>query len=190
MKNWIYSSFVFFGILFVSNSYGQVNFFTKDVDSSANTFFAREKTITSVANYSMASQTYGISTLIHNNIDYLSYYFHVSTNVLSHKIVQGTHIESSHMQQTSIPYTHIITHFGLAHSFTKNVFFYAHTGFVFTQSNFSNADSPEYVYSHIPSGMNALLGAGLFYITNSNWSFQVGLYSYERNFIFGVGYTL
>ncbi|MFO7868911.1 MAG: hypothetical protein R6U95_06410 [Bacteroidales bacterium] len=185
--------YTIFVLLFVTGTlagYGQVNFFTENVDSSAHSFFDRNKTATFTGTYTFPNQTYGVSALIHNNEDYISYYVHAGTNIYSQKTITGTHIENQTQREIAIPYSEFIVHIGLAHAFTKNIFFYVHTGCAYTHNTFSPASHPQYIYSSIPKNMNALLGAGLFYITNTNWTFQLGMHSYKRNFLLGIGYTL
>ena len=168
----------------------QVNFFTKDTDSLAQSFYARSESVTFIATSVLPTQVFGVSCFVHNNADYVSYYFGFATNGVQKTTITATEKNGTSTTQSQVPFTYMQTHVGVAQDITRNLFVYLHTGFVYTYSAFANTRNDLYSYSDIPQGMNMLLGMGVLYVTESKLSFQAGMQSFRRSFVIGMGYTL
>lgn len=168
----------------------QVNFFTQDNDSLAQSFYARSQSITLVATAVLPAQVFGVSCFFHNNADYVSYYCGFATNGVQQTTITALEKDGTATTQSHVPFTYVQAHVGVAQGLTRNLFAYVHTGFVYTYSDFANIQGDLYSYSYIPEGMNMLLGMGVLYVTESKLSFQAGMQSFRRSFVVGIGYTL
>lgn len=171
-------------------SFSQINFFTDDTDTTVNTFYARSHATSFLITGSLPAKSFGVSCFFHNNHDFLSYYVHASTNGIQNTTITGTEVQGDTKTEVRVPFSQVTIHIGIAHALTRNLFVYGHTGFVYTYSSFANEQKPEFIFTDIPQGMNALLGGGILYVSDNNMSFTAGMQSYMRSIMFGIGYSL
>lgn len=183
--------FIFFLLmLFSIQGFSQFNFFTSDTpDSTSKNFYSQNFSTTIVGVWNIKQKDAGITCLLHNQENKVSYYVSAKTNITSTYTISGNEINGTGIQQKLIPYRTLDFSVGIARGVTRNWILYIGNGFVAKRSYFENSTTDTYTYSIPHHGMWYNIHIGGMYVTNSKLTLMGGMDTYSRTINFGIGYT-
>ena len=110
-------------------------------------------------------------------------------NAWRKETLSGNEITGEGIEQKIVPYSSYLLNVGLAYAFSAKTFVYGYVGSVYSYSSFKNKPGNDFVYRNIPSGITYNLGAGIAYVATNKISYLIGLQTYNRSVIVGLGYT-
>jgi len=196
-----------FGII-ATAGFTQVNFFGADDDAQTKDFYKRSMHYTAVAvcnfqkfpkfkedsTFSFPEFNAGAAFLLHLPTNRISFYFDAKVNAKQQYKIYGTKIDNAEKTTTPVldsvvSYQSLLANVGIARAVTRNWIIYAAVGVSAQNTNFKNKHESGQNFTIPRQGVRHNFGAGVLYVTDKKFTFQLGMDLLDRSINTGIGYT-
>lgn len=165
-------------------------FVDKEVDSTSNDFYEYHKKFSVLYQINLPNNFYGVTLVLHNEEQRLSYYLEAKTNWQNTEIITGQEIDNTNNEiQKRVTFSEFKIGSGLAIPVLKNFLVYGNVGIRYIKTYRDYTPDRGYNFAY-RNEADLHVAAGVIYVSDKGLSLQCGLDIITKTLDFGIGFTL